>query len=179
MTHVVCDSGPLTHLWQIGLWSTLRTFETLYVAQQVIEEIREHVPLNRLESLPDCELHIHTISQHEIDVQRQRAPSDLKLQIADLATLALAQRVTPDLVLTDDLDLRRAIESQGQLPMGSVGIVLRAYKAGWLDEVSLDQAIDGLFVHSTLYLSPSFKSYVRRLIIQMMGRNTQGKSPKK
>ncbi len=178
MTHVVCDSGPLTHLWQIGLWSTLGTFETFHITQQVIQEIREHVPLDRLKSLSDCELHIHTISQQEIDVQRRRAPSDLKLQIADLATLALAQRVTPDLVLTDDLDLRRAIESQGQLPMGSVGIVLRAYKAGWLDEVSLDQAIDGLFVHSTLYLSPSFKSYVRRLIAQMTGRNIEQDSKK-
>ena len=116
MTHVVCDSGPLTHLWQVGLWSTLHTFETLHVAQQVIQEIREHVSLDRLESLSNCKLHIHTISQQEIDVQRQRVPSDLKLQIADLATLALAQRVTPDLVLTDDLDLRRAVESRGQIP---------------------------------------------------------------
>ena len=30
MTSVVSDSGPLTHLWQIGQWRTFLTFDTIY-----------------------------------------------------------------------------------------------------------------------------------------------------
>lgn len=167
MTSAVCDSGPLTHLWQIGVWSAFGTLEAIHVAAVVVQEIREHVALDQLEILVGCALHTYAVTQHEIESSQMALPLKITLQNADLATLALARRIAPDLVLTDDLALRRAVEAQGQVPMGSVGLLLRAFKAGLLDAKSLDQAIDGLFVHSTLYLSPRFKSYVRRLIAEV------------
>jgi predicted nucleic acid-binding protein len=164
MTSVACDAGPLTHLWQIDLWSTLGTFEAIHLTARVVVEVQEHVPLERLERLASCTVRTHEIARLDLESVQVLLPSELVLEEADLATLALARQVTPDLLLTDDLALRRAAEACGLIPMGSVGVLLRAYSAGYLDTTSLDQAINGLFVHSTLYLSPAFKSYVRKLI---------------
>lgn len=167
MTRVVSDSGPLTHLWQIGQWRTFRTFDAICVPAQVAREIVLHVSLAQMPALAGRDIAVVEVSEQEIAAVRQTAPANLILHEADLAALAVARRQSPDLVLTDDLAARQAVEAQGQTPMGSVGILLRAYKAGLLDAPALDQAIDRLFVYSTLYLSPQFKSYVRRLIAAM------------
>ena len=169
MTSVVCDSGPLTHLWQIGQWQAFGTFDAIHVSTQVAQEVDRHVSLAQMATIIDRDINVDAVSEQEIAAVRRTTLANLTLQEADLATLALARRLAPDLVLTDDLAIRQAAETEGQTPMGSAGVLLRAYKAGLLDKVALNQAIEVLFVHSSLYLSPSFKSYVRRLIATMTG----------
>lgn len=167
MTSVVSDSGPLTHLWQIGEWRAFRTFDAIRVPMQVAAEVERHVQLGQMIDLAGHIVMIEPVSQPEIAAIRRAFSARLTLHEADLATLVLAQRQMPDLVLTDDLAVRQAVEAQGLTPMGSVGVLLRAYKAGLLDPAALDRAIDALFVHSTLYLSPNFKSHVFRLIAKL------------
>jgi len=158
----VCNTSPLTHLWQIQSWSIFRLFETVHVAQQVVTELAGYADITRLSHIVD--LQIQPILTMEIQTIAATIPPHLTLHVADLATLVLAQKIQPDLVLTDDLALRKAIELHQLKPMGSVGLILRAYKLGLLSAQALDQAIDGLFVHSTLYVSPKFKQYVKNLI---------------
>jgi predicted nucleic acid-binding protein len=146
-----------------------RTFDAIHVPEQVAREVARHVSLAQMTTVAGCDVSVDVVSEQEIVEARRTAPANLTLHEADLATLALARRLAPDLVLTDDLAIRQAVEAQGQLPMGSVGVLLRAYKAGFLDAVALDQAIEGLFVPSTLHLGPNFKSCVRRLITTMTG----------
>jgi hypothetical protein len=33
MTTAVCDSGPLTHLWQIGQWQAFGTFDAIHMSK--------------------------------------------------------------------------------------------------------------------------------------------------
>jgi len=169
MTSAVCDSGPLTHLWQIGQWQAFSTFDAIYVSAQVAQEVARHVSLAQMVAVAGRDVIVDVVSKQEIAEARRTVPTGLTLHEADLAMLALARWLAPDLVLTDDLATRQAVEAQGQTPMGSVGVLLRAYRAGFLDAIALDQAIEGLFIQSTLYLSPNFKSYVRRLIATLTG----------
>ncbi len=172
MMSVVCDTGPLTHLWQIDLWAAFSAFDTIYLPDLVVREVEQHTELEQLSTIAECRLEICSVSQAKIESIRQSTlPLSLTLQVTDLAILALSHEISPDFVLTDDLTLRRALEGQGHTPMGSVGLLLYAYKTGLLNQEQLDQAIDRLFVQSTLYLSPQFKSYVRKLIETKLSGN--------
>jgi predicted nucleic acid-binding protein len=159
---IVCDSGPLSHLWQIDLCPAFAVFDEIHLPDQVAGEVLQNVDLDQLKHF--TQLQIHTISPSQIESAKQVQPQGANLQLADLAVFALARMLTHDLVLTDDLELRRTLEGQGFRPMGSVGVLIHAYKTNQIDRAQLNQAIDKLFTQSTLYLSPQFKSYVRRLI---------------
>lgn len=67
-------------------------------------------------------------------------------------------------ILTDDMALRRELEIRGALVIGSVGLLVRAYKKALMARADLDHAIDALFDESTLHLSSAFRGYVRKLI---------------
>lgn len=165
MTRAVCDSGPLTHLWQIDLWSAFGTFHAVHIPALVADEVAGHVILDRFTEIAGIQPLYHTVSPSTIVEARRQFPAETQaLQDSDIAVFQLARQIAPDVVLTDDLSLRRAVESIGDTPMGTVGLLLRAYRFALLDEAGLRLAIDRLFVHTTLYLSPRFKSYVLKLI---------------
>jgi predicted nucleic acid-binding protein len=172
VTRAVCDTGPLTHLWQIGQWTPFHTFDELHLSEQVVQEVHQHVDLSQLASLINIPLQHHIVPPNQVAAARTAFPAGVTLQDADLATLIVAQNVGPDFVLTDDLTLRRVLEQQGFIAMGSVGLLLRAYQANLLDASMLEEAIDRLFVHSTLYLSPRFRNYVSRLMNDILGRDS-------
>jgi predicted nucleic acid-binding protein len=165
---VVCDSGPLIHLWEIGLWSSFGTFETVHVPQQVVEEVQHYVELEEFERLSGCPLYRHPVTVEQLAATRATVTRSESLQLADIATLALADAIQPTLALTDDLALRQALEAHGHQPMGTVGIILRGYKHNLVERGALDGLVDKLFVQSTLYLSANFKNYVRKLVTEAL-----------
>ena len=162
MSAAVCDSGPLTHLWQIQQWPAFAVFSEVHVANQVAVEVRNHVDLDQFMTMTSCQLALHPVDQAALEKGWNLVGSSDQLQDADIATLVLALHLMLPLVLTDDLALRRALEELGMMPMGSVGLLLQACAAALLTAEQLRQAIDDLFVHSTLYLSPVFRSFVQR-----------------
>jgi predicted nucleic acid-binding protein len=91
------------------------------------------------------------------------------LQPADAQVFALAKAERFEkTVLTDDLALRRRIEAQNGIAVGSIGILIRAYRIGQLQRSELDEAIEALFQHSTLYLSRPFRAYIQRLLESLL-----------
>jgi predicted nucleic acid-binding protein len=85
-----------------------------------------------------------------------------RLSNADLSVWFLARTYKNALILTDDLALRRVLENEGFLVVGSVGILFRAYTEGRMNKAELIQAINKLFTESSLYLSEGLKRRVMK-----------------
>lgn len=166
MSRAVTDTGPLLHLQQIDQLSLLSLFSAVYISGHVREELKDYSVWSYLEEEKKLKVTVQVVTDIEVRREKRRWRA-LRLSNPDLSVLALMRRFPEAIVLTDDLELRRAVETAGHEVTGSVGIVVRGYKQGHLSYDGLVTAMDRLFNDSSLYLSRSFKNRVLGLIREL------------
>ncbi|MHB9126573.1 MAG: hypothetical protein ACYC4F_11600 [Armatimonadota bacterium] len=155
----VSDTGPILHLGEIDRLDELKQFDKVAVSDVVRAELRRHGMFAAAETALSDILEVHRVRLREITAQRG-ALSGFMLHRADLSVAALASRLASDVVLTDDLELRKALESHGALVVGSIGVLFRSFRNGHLSKDELRAVLESLFDDSTLYLSKGLKAYV-------------------
>lgn len=138
-------------------------FERVAISDQVKAELTRRGVFDRLAAALGSSLVVENLAEPELDAQ-QVALSAFKAHRADLSIAALAARLSPDVVLTDDLELRKGLEAQGCTVVGSVGALVRAFKAGRFTQAELYAHLEQLFDGSTLYLSKGFRAHVRNFL---------------
>jgi predicted nucleic acid-binding protein len=159
----ISDTGPILHLHEIGRLNTLATVAPLVLPSRVWEELR-HRGLDEA-AFQDSDLPFK-VSPAIRDLVS--SPETLRLQPADIEVFLLAkERSFEPLVLTDDLALRRLLESRGATVAGSVGILIRAYTVGALAREELRRSSEALLEESSLHLSRAFRTYVRKLVADL------------
>jgi predicted nucleic acid-binding protein len=130
------DSGPLIHLTEIGCVSLLRIFEKIHVPDAVWNET---VGLQRVcdaDLLQLGNVQRHTLPHSQV-AQFVETHHLQKLHIGECECLYLGRQNAIPLLLTDDLAVREVSPVLGMTPVGSLGIIIRAYSRGL---VSLSQA---------------------------------------
>lgn len=159
----VADTGPLLHLAEIGQESQLTIFALVTISRQIKTELEQHGVFDRVAAaVGDC-LMVESVLQSELDSQQVEL-SGFKVHQADLSVAVLAKQLAPEVVLTDDLELRKGLEAQGYSVVGSVGILVRAFKAGHVEKTELRACFDQLFNGSSLYLSKGFRAYICKIL---------------
>ncbi|AIE85108.1 DUF3368 domain-containing protein [Fimbriimonas ginsengisoli] len=161
---VVADNGPLLHLDEIEQFSLLTCFEKVWVPVLVAKE---------------CELYQVNLGRHvgliEIDPNKYPVPWQLEPYLAadvihpaeaQAISLALSSRI--EHLLTDDAAAREAAKSVGVTPVGSLGVVLRAFEKGLIARNRAGELLDA-FQSSSLYLKPEVLRRAHELLSQLGG----------
>lgn len=148
----VADAGPLIHLYEIGCLSLLRIFEALHLPDAVWKKTVEQQRVEAAEVLGLGNVRRHTLLQAQ--VSRFIRENDLKeLQAGEAECLHLCKLTGAPILLTDDLAVREAAKRLHLKPVGSLGIVVRAYRLGHIALADAERHIADLYDVSSLFVT--------------------------
>jgi len=150
--NVVADAGPLLHLAEIGGLSLLNQFAQLHIPEAVEREVQRQglIFWPDISGRPD--LQRHTLSQ--ADILRFIKTNHLEeLHAGERECLYLCQHIGVLVLLTDDLAGRDAAKALHLTPVGSLGVVVRAYRMGRISLSEAEHDLTKLYDVSSLFVT--------------------------
>ncbi|WP_438015767.1 hypothetical protein WMF18_33565 [Sorangium sp. So ce315] len=152
----VADAGPLIHLDELGALELLAVFERILIPDVVQHEVIRHRATFSLPASVTSEV-------RTVEVSRT-APEHAHLQDGEVAALSLCKELGVTLLLTDDLAARDAARGRGVTPVGSLGIVLRAARAGMISVDLAERHLVALSEDTTLFTTPALVTAALRAL---------------
>jgi predicted nucleic acid-binding protein len=148
----VADAGPIIHLREIGCLSLLHIFEILHIPNAVWLET---VGQNRVSQEDILSLGIfqqHNLPQSEVMMFIQKNSLE-ELQDGECECFYLCQYIGISVILTDDMSVREEAYRLNITPVGSLGIVIRAYRLGLITLDNAKHYIADLYNVSSLFVT--------------------------
>ena len=166
----VADAGPLIHLAEIGCLPLLRLFDHLYIPQAIWWET---IGQGRVAEANLLELgNIEKRSPTQIEVDRFVQDNGLgTLHAGECESLYVCRQIGITSILTDDLAVREAAKRLQLTPVGSLGVVIRAYQS---EIISLEEA-----ERHILDLQDVSTLFVTRTIAELAIAELHQRAPKK
>lgn len=167
LMEAVADSGPLIHLSEIGCLQLLNLFNRLHVPNAVWNETVERDRLSESELSAATNVHRQTFSHDHVE------QFIMKYKIAELHSgeqecLLLAKEKNIAIILTDDMAVRDAAKQLDLIPVGSLGIVVKAYTMRQILLEDAEKYIGNLYSVSSLFVTRA----IANLAIEMLHTTT-------
>ena len=148
----VTDAGPLIHLTEIGCLHILSIFGNLHVPEAVWAETVECGRTPSEDFLKLSKVERHNVPQSDITWFVEK--NNLKgLHSGECECLYLCMQIGIPILLTDDLAVRGAAKRLKLLPVGSLGIVAKAYLLGKISMADAQHHILNLYEVSSLFVT--------------------------
>lgn len=151
LNQAVSDSGPLIHLGELNCLAFLKIFDAIHVPQAVWNETIELKRISK-EDLSVASIHRQTLAQTEV-IQFVTRNKMVDLHSGEQECLLLCRQKNIDTLLTDDLAVRDAAKRLNLTPVGSMGIVIRAYRDKMISFQDAKRCIRDLHSVSSLFVT--------------------------
>jgi predicted nucleic acid-binding protein len=156
MNEALSDTGSILHLYEIAQLDCLKVFSELVLPPLVASEL-DRFGFTKAQFPTEPKFTITPVLPQRLQQTLAQLPAP-PIHAADAEVFILAEeRDFAQVVLTDDLALRRHLERHGNIVVGSVGILVRAYRRHFMNRNALDQPMTELFNTSSLHASPAFQ----------------------
>jgi predicted nucleic acid-binding protein len=150
--NAVLDAGPLIHLSEIGCLRLLNHFDALHVPDAVWAETVERGRVAEADFAILKNIQRHRLNGFQVKdfIEKMNLQG---LHAGDRECLFVCENHHLKVLLTDDMAVRKATKRLNVVPLGSLGVVVAAFKA---KEISLEEAegyIADLYDVSSLFVT--------------------------
>jgi predicted nucleic acid-binding protein len=151
-TAVVCDSGPIIHLDEVGCLSLLSDFLSVLVPHSVREEVLKH------RQIPFEDSNAPWVIVSPIFPLEESMKSMCKmfsLAAGEVEALSILNRERESIFLTDDSAARLVAAQLGYKVHGTIGVLIRAIRRGLMKPAEVIDVLNAFPLSSTLHIKAS------------------------
>ena len=153
MRKVLANTTPLIALANIDRLDLLhQLYGTIIVPQAVIDEIIREPAKHRVRECP-------WITLQAIQDPSMKDVFRARLHAGEVEVIILARELQADLVIMDDDAAKKTARFFGQRVTGTMGVLLKAKREGYLDEV---RPVMNALERDGFFISETVKAYVLR-----------------
>jgi predicted nucleic acid-binding protein len=165
---VVADTGPILHLAEVGCLELLDVFDRIHIPEAVSQELDRQGQAFHSEIAALSAIQQHVPLQNAV-LQFVSANHLEDLHFGERECLYLCQALNIPVILTDDLAVRDAAKCLRFTPVGSLGVIVRAYHRGRLSLVEAEHHLTELHDGSSLFVT----SAIVDMAIQQLHKRTR------
>jgi len=150
----IIDTGPIIHLSEIEEIKLLKLiFKKLFTSRLIENEILKY-------DVDITDMHLNIVDTSYSNIKN--LPKNIHMP--EYSLIELSEKLNIKTILTDDLDFRNYITTLKITPVGTIGILIKAYTHKIISKVELTNIIKKIFIVSSLFLSDIFKDYILQKI---------------
>lgn len=146
----VSDSGPIIHLKEVDSIQSFRLFSSVFIAPAVLSELEKRKETGEL---------VNKLFELKKLKQKYKTESEFiylkyKLGEGESESISLCKQEQITIFLTDDLEARIISKKFSLKPVGSIGIILRAYRRNIIPYEEAISKLKLLLKESSLFITP-------------------------